>query len=285
MAIKAILLDIDGTLTDSSKHITPLTKQALMTAQEYGIRLVIASGRPSKGIFQYGDQLDMRVHGGIFVCYNGARVVDCETGNVLVDVTIPKEMTKEVLKHLKKFDVRPVITHGSHMVVEDVYNCMVKDGDRTFNVIEYESRMNGYRLMEVEDLESFTDFPVNKILTAGDSDYLQAHYQEMREPFEGKLSMMFTANFYYEFTALGVDKGKALTEAMSQLDIKPEECIAFGDAENDISMLKYAGIGVAMGNATQPVKDIADEITDDNNHDGIAKSLAKHIPMLSTFDN
>lgn len=70
MAIKAILLDIDGTLTNHKKEITPETKKALMNAQEYGIRLVIASGRPAKGIFQYGDQLDMKYHNGLFVCYN-----------------------------------------------------------------------------------------------------------------------------------------------------------------------------------------------------------------------
>lgn len=284
MAVKAILLDIDGTLTNDQKEITEDTKRALMIAQQYGILLVIASGRPARGIFQYGDQLQMREHHGIFVCYNGARVVDCQTGKVLVDITIPVDLSKAVLEHMKKFDVKPIITHGSHMVVEDVYDCMVKDGDRTFNVIEYESRMNGYRLMETEDLAAYTDFPVNKILTAGDSDYLAAHYKEMAAPFVGKLSMMFTANFYYEFTALGVDKGTALRKTMEQMQIKPEECIAFGDSENDIPMLKYAGIGVAMGNAQQGVKDIADEITDDNNHDGIAKSLARHIPQLHTFD-
>lgn len=284
MTVKAILLDIDGTLTDDHKKITEDTKRALMIAQQYGIRLVIASGRPSRGIFPYGDQLDMREHHGIFVCYNGARVVDCETGKVLLDITIPVDLSKAVLEHMKKFDVKPIITHGSHMVVEDVYNCMVKDGDRTFNVIEYESRMNGYRLMETEDLAAYTDFPVNKILTAGDSDYLQEHYKEMSAPFVGKLSMMFTSDFYYEFTAPGVDKGTALSKVMAQLNIRPEECIAFGDSENDIPMLEYAGIGVAMGNAQQKVKDIADEITDDNNHDGIAKSLARHIPELHTFD-
>jgi Cof subfamily protein (haloacid dehalogenase superfamily) len=182
---------------------------------------------------------------------------------------------------MKNFDVRPIITHGSHMVVEDVYNCMIRDGSREFNVIEYESRMNGYRLMETEDLEEFTEFPVNKILTAGDSEYLQEHYQEMAAPFVGKLSMMFTANFYYEFTALGIDKGKALETAMAKVGIKPEECIAFGDAENDISMLKYAGIGVCMGNGQPAVKEMADFITDDNDHDGIAKALYQYVPQLS----
>ena len=279
MAIKAILLDIDGTLTNSKKEITPLTKEVLLKAQAKGIRLVIASGRPAKGLFHYGDQLEMPYNHGVFVCYNGARVVDCETGDVLVDITIDKETTKEVLRHMKNFNVKPVITHGSHMVVEDVYNCMVNDHGREFNVIEYESRMNGYRLMETEDLENFIDFPVNKILTAGDSDYLEQHYKEMSAPFEGRLSMMFTANFYYEFTAMNVNKGRSLALAMERLGIKPEECIAFGDAQNDISMLEFAGIGVAMGNAQKAVLEMADEITDDNEHDGIAKSLLKHIDL------
>ena len=284
MAIKAILLDIDGTLTNKDKIITPETKNALMTAQRHGIKLVIASGRPPGGLFKYGNQLDMQYNNGLFVCFNGACVVDCTTGETIVDTAMPKELAKEVLEHLRKFDVRPMVTHGSHMAVEDVYNCMITDGDRTFNVIEYESRSNGYRLMEVLKLEDYLDYPVNKILTAGDSEYLKEHYQEMAAPFEGRLSMMFTANFYYEFMPLGIDKGKALDEAMTKLGIKAEECIAFGDAENDISMLKYAGTGVAMGNATDAVKAIADEITDDNNHDGIARSLYHHIPELHTFD-
>lgn len=280
MTIKAILLDIDGTLTNSKKEITPLTKKCLLKAEELGIKLVIASGRPAKGIYKYGDQLNMCNNHGLFVCFNGARVIDCETSEIYVDVTIPKELSKEVLHHMKSFSVIPVITHDNYMIVEDVYKCMVKDGDREFNVIEYEARMNNYRLKEVENLEEYVEFPLNKILTAGDSDYLKTHYEEMSKPFKDRLSMMFTANFYYEFTALGIDKGKALNEAMAKLNIKPEECIAFGDAENDISMLKYAGIGVAMGNGSEAIKQIADEITDDNEHDGIAKILMKYIPEL-----
>lgn len=284
MAIKAILLDIDGTLTNKDKEITPETKKALLNAQKLGVKLVIASGRPVKGLYKYGDQLDMANNHGLFVAYNGARVEDCETNEVLVDVTIPTDLAKDVLKHMQKFDVRPIVTHKDHMVVEDVYNCMIKDGERVFNVIQYESRMNNYKLMEVDCLADFQNEPTNKILTAGDSDYLRAHFEEMAEPFKGKLNMMFTANFYYEFTALGIDKGGALTIAMEKLGIKPEECIAFGDAENDIPMLKYAGIGVAMANSQQAVLDMADEVTLDNNSDGIAASLYKHIPELKDMN-
>lgn len=280
MAIKAILLDIDGTLTNSKKEITPETLTALKNAQDRGIRLVLASGRPAKGLSNYGDLLNMWMHHGLFVCYNGARVIDCESKEVLVDVTIKPELVTAVLEHMKKFDVIPIVTYGEYMVVEDVYHCMVKNGDQIFNVVQYESRMNNYRLMECEDLAKFTNFPVNKILTAGDSDYLQAHWQEMREPFKDTLSCMFTSNFYYEYTSLGIDKGAALREAMAKLGIKPEECIAFGDAENDIPMLEYAGIGVAMGNAQDGVKAIADEITLSNEEDGIAHSLYRHIEGL-----
>ncbi len=280
MSIKAILLDIDGTLTNHKKEITPLTKKALMDAQDLGIRLVIASGRPAKGIYQYGDQLDMEKHHGLFVCYNGAKVIDCETKETYVDVTFSTDTAKKVLHHMKKFDVIPVVTSDTHMLVEDVYHCMIKDGTRGFNVIQYESRMNNYKLMEIDNLEEYVNTPQNKILTAGDSSYLLEHYQEMREPFEDELNMMFTSNFYYEFTAKGVDKGSALTIAMDKLGIKKEECIAFGDAENDISMLKYAGISVAMGNAQEAVKKIATLVTNDNEHDGIAKALYRYIPEL-----
>ncbi len=280
MSIKAILLDIDGTLTNDKKIITDKTKKALMKAQENGIKLVIASGRPSKGIYKYGNQLEMENNHGLFVCFNGAKVIDCQSLQTYVDVAIDTNTCKDVLEHLKQFDVIPVLYNEEYMLVEDVYKCDVLDGDRKFNVIEYEARMNGFKLMEVDSLKAYVNTPQNKILTAGDSEYLKKVYQDMSKPFIDKLSMMFTANFYYEYTAKGIDKGNALKIVLDKLNIKPEECIAFGDAQNDIPMLKLAGIGVAMENGQEEVKKIADEITLDNNHDGIALSLEKHLPFL-----
>ena len=111
--MKAILLDIDGTLTNDKKEITPETKRVLMKAQEQGIRLVIASGRPAKGIEQYGKMLEMDKHHGLFLCFNGAKVIDCQTGEVLVNTTMEQELVTKTLQHLKQFDVHPIIVENA----------------------------------------------------------------------------------------------------------------------------------------------------------------------------
>lgn len=95
-------------------------------------------------------------------------------------------------------------------------------------------------------------------------------------PFMDRPNCMFTGDFYFEYTTQGVDKAKTINAAFGRLCITKEEMIAFGDAENDPEMLKYVGCGVAMGNASEAVKSAADEVTSDNNHDGIAESLKKH---------
>jgi len=281
--IRAILLDIDGTLTNSQKVITPKTAEALKKAQAMGIRLVIASGRADQGLYQYADVLDMPSNHGIFVCYNGAKVMDCQTKEILFHQPMSVEDGKAVLEHMKKFKVSPIIIKDEYMYTNDVYSGMIHrniGSDEIFNVIRYESRGNHYILCEKRDLASFADYPIEKILTAGEPEYLRDHYEEMGAPFKDRLSCMFTAPFYYEFTAKNVDKAKAIDTAFTKLGFTPEEMIAFGDAENDISMLEYAGIGVAMGNATDAVKAIADEITLSNDEDGIAESLYRHIEGL-----
>ena len=281
MSIRVIALDIDGTLTNKKKEITPRTKEALKKAQEMGIRLILASGRPDKGLIQYVEELEMDKYHGLCVSYNGSRVFDCQTGEVLFNETMTVEEGRAVLEHMKKFNVRPMLYKGDYMYVNDVYDCMVTDGDESLNIIKYESRNCNYKLCEMDDLVEFADWPMNKILTAGDDVYLQAHFEEMREPFKDTLNSMFTAPFYYEFTRKGIDKAKALDTVLTDLGYKSEELIAFGDSQNDKSMIQYAGIGVAMENATDELKNAADEITLSNEQDGLAEAVYRHIPALN----
>ena len=274
--IKTILLDIDGTLTNDKKVITPKTKEALLAAQEKGVRLALASGRPDMGLFKWAKELEMDTHHGIFICYNGAKVVDCESGEELFSQSLSREEARAVLTHLKQFDITPIIARGEYMHTTNVFGCTIEYKGAPFNVVEYESRGNNYILCEHKDLAQWVDFPVEKILTAASPEYLRANYEEMQKPFKDSLSCMFTGDFYFEYTAQGVNKAKAIEAAYTKLGITKEEMIAYGDAENDLPMLTYVGCGVAMGNAVDAVKAAADEVTLDNNSDGIAVSLEKH---------
>lgn len=273
MTIKAIILDIDGTLLNNEKGISPRTRASLISAQEKGVKLILASGRPTTGMMKYAEMLEMKKHHGLLVSYNGARVVDCQTYKILFDEAMSVEDGKAVLEHLKKFDVMPMIDKDDYMYVNDVFNNEIVWKGQSINIIEYESRGGNYKLCEKDDLADFLDYKINKILTAADPTYLSENYKDIMAPFEDKLSCMFTADFYFEFTAKGIDKAKALDSVLLPMGISSEETIAFGDGHNDISMVDYAGIGVAMENAVDDLKKIADRITLSNNEDGIAHVL------------
>jgi Cof subfamily protein (haloacid dehalogenase superfamily) len=275
--IKVIIMDVDGTLTNSKKVITENTKNALINAQKAGAILVLASGRPTSGLIDLAKELKMDENNGLLVSFNGSKVVDCQTNKVLFNETMGIEEGQAVLDHMKKFDVKPMIDKGNYMYVNDVFNNQINYKGTPFNIIQYEARGGKFKLCETDDLAAFADYPLNKILTAGEPEYMKAHYKEMMEPFKDTLSCMFTADFYFEFTAKGIDKAKALDTVLIPMGYKKEEMIAFGDGHNDASMVKYAGIGVAMANAVDDLKSIADEVTLSNEEDGIAYTLDKYI--------
>ncbi|PJI10454.1 MULTISPECIES: Cof-type HAD-IIB family hydrolase [Clostridium] len=278
--IKVIIMDIDGTLTNDKKVITKKTKDTLIKAQEKGIILVLASGRPTSGLMDYARELEMNKNHGLLVSFNGSKVTDCETNKVLFNEAMSIKQGQAVLEHMKKFDVKPMVVKDDYMYVNDAFDNEIDYKGEPFNIIKYEARNCKFKVCEKDDLAEFADYPLNKILTAGNPEYLQAHYKEMFEPFKDTLSGMFTADFYFEFTAQGIDKAKALDTALIPMGYKKEEMIAFGDGQNDASMVKYVGTGVAMANAVDELKDVADEITLSNEEDGIAHTLNKYITDL-----
>lgn len=262
---KVIVMDVDGTLTNNEKKITAKTKEALMKAQEQGMILVLASGRPTTGLIELAKELEMDKYHGLLVSYNGSKVIDFTTNEVLFDQPLSIDEIKSILKHLKQFDITPMIDDGTHLYVEKV------DGYR----VDYETKGNNFILNQVEDLESFITFESSKILTSGIPEYMDEIFEEMKRPFEDKLSCMFTAPFYVEYTAKGVDKAKALDTVLTHLGYRKDEVIAFGDGHNDASMIEYVGLGIAMENAVQALKDISNFVTLSNEEDGIAYALTK----------
>ena len=183
--IKAIVMDVDGTLTNGKKQITEKTKEVLLKSQSKGIKLILASGRPTTGLIGFAKELEMDKNNGLLVSFNGSKVVDCETFEELFNEPMSIEEGKAVLEHMKKFEVRPMVDKGEYMLVNNVFdNKIYARNGQEINIIEYESRGGNYKLCEIDDLAEYIDYPLNKILTAGQPDYLKEHYREMMEPFK-----------------------------------------------------------------------------------------------------
>ena len=270
-------MDIDGTLLTSKKVISAKTKQALITAQEKGIKVILASGRPTTGMYTLAKELEMTKYEGYLVSYNGSRVTDCKTKEVLFNQAMSVETGQSILEHLKNFDVLPMIDKEDYLYVNDVYNNTLKLPDGDFNIIEYEARGGNFKLCEIDDLAAFATFPINKILIAAQPEYLKEHVKAIHAHFDETVTAAFSAPFYFEFTDKGIDKAKALNTVFPDLGIHSYNMIAFGDGHNDRSIIEYAGIGVAMGNAVEELKAVADDVTLSCDEDGIAAGLEKYL--------
>lgn len=277
MAIKAIALDIDGTLTNDEKVVTARTRGALLAAQRSGVRLILSSGRPIQGLRALAAELDLPANGGLLVAFNGAHVVDARTDEVLFDQPMDPSALASLVGHMREFDVIPWITEDSRLYVERGMRHVITYRGEPLDIVEYERKMCDLELHEVDDLLEVCGTPQDKLLCASEPEYLQQHWRAMYGPFTDELSGMFTADFYFEFMAPGIDKGRALAGALPKLGIDASEVIAFGDGQNDVSMLRWAGTGVAMGNAADEAKAAADMVTASNNEDGIALALAEFL--------
>lgn len=272
--MKILCLDIDGTLFNSQKNISEKTKEGLINFQKQGNRIILASGRPTQGIMHIAYELEMEAYHGLLISYNGSQVYDLTTKEVVFNQAISIEDSKKVIHHCKQFDqLHIMVDYEDSFYVEDVYDCMIQKDGKPFNIIQYEAREGHMLLKEVWDLEDFVYFPTNKILTTADPSYLQKHYQEISKPFKENLNSMFTADFYYEFTAKGIDKAKALSFIQEKYGLDSKDMIAFGDGQNDQTMLQFAGIGIAMENAVESLKEVADLITKSCDDDGIIYAL------------
>ena len=275
MDIRAIAFDIDGTLTTDEKRISPRTREAIMRAQAAGVRVLLASGRPAHGLKALARELELDRHHGLLVSFNGGCVVDASTDEVVFEQPMEVADVAAVLEHVSRFDVIPMVTHGRELLVDDAYRCMIEHRGEPKNIIEYEARACNLLVREVGDLRRAITGPENKILTAGTDTYLQGHWREMAAPFADRLSCVFTADFYFEYTARGIDKGASLARVLPRIGVEPGELAAFGDGQNDVTMLELAGVGVAMGNAVAEAKAAANMVCADNNHDGIAEALTR----------
>lgn len=277
MNLEAIVLDIDGTLINSDHVISKKTKEILLKAQDQGVTLVLASGRPTPGMIELAKELELHNHHGLIISYNGASIVDIQDDKVIYERTLEVNDAKRILNHLKKFDIVPIVEQGGYLCVNNAFVEHFDIDGTDGNIVNHEKQVANFLVKEVHDLEEFIYENPKKVLVGGAPHVLQEIHEEMRAPFEDEFSIMFSAPHYFEYIPQDTNKGVALKEVLSMLNINKDNTIAFGDGNNDEDLIKFAGTGVAMGNAVDSLKAVADLVTKTNDEDGIYEILKNYI--------
>lgn len=259
MRYELIALDIDGTILNSNMTITEETKKAIKLCIENGVRVVLASGRLSRSIKAYTGILDLK---GYQITLNGAVIKEAETDKTIEKFIIPRNDYEDILKKLSKVNY-PRVVFG----VDTFY----KDCD--YEEIRIIEKLSGIDADLVSDFKEVED-PTKILFVIDDIDEIN----EFRNMIENeKYNVIRTGFNHVEIVRRDIDKGTALKIIADKYNIPREKVLAIGDSENDIGMIKYAGKGIAMGNAYDNVKEISDEITASCDEEGVAKAIYKNV--------
>ena len=260
---RAIALDLDGTLTNHEKVVTPKTREALLKAAANGAVIILASGRPTYGIEPVAECLELNKQGGYILSYNGGNIVNAKTGEKLFSQFLPDEVIPELYAYAKEHGHALLGYAGNEIITEMPDDQYVKE----------ESRINKMNIRKVDNLfESLEPHPT-KLLMTGDPTLMLKAEEELVEKLGDRMDIFRSAPFFLELVPKGIDKAKSLTRLLTKINLTPADLIAFGDGYNDLSMLKLAGMGVAMENAAPEVRAEADYVTLSNEEDGVAAAL------------
>ncbi|MGN0159031.1 MAG: Cof-type HAD-IIB family hydrolase [Brotaphodocola sp.] len=267
MDYKMIVLDLDGTLTNRDKIITQHTKDVLKQAMEKGKIVVLASGRPTCGVTPLADELELEKYGGYILAFNGGVIQDCRRKQVVVKKMLPTEYHRKITELADRERVA-LMTYQDDWIITN---------DEESEYVQLESRINHMKIRQVENMAEYVDFEVPKMIMTDDGDYLASVEGRVKAALGKHLSVYRSEPFFLEILPRDIDKAHRLEKLLSLLGISREEIIACGDGYNDLTMIRYAGLGVAMENAVLPVRNAADYITLSNNDDGVAHVVEKFL--------
>lgn len=275
--IKLICIDMDGTLLNSKHEVSDENKKAIKKAHDRGVNIALCTGRMFLSAKYYADLIGINTP---IIASNGAFIKNGYNDKAIYENPLPKDIAIEIYKIAKKYGL--TIQFNSWNVLfmetpaseEHAYVVMNRD-------LPEEKRV---KFIINEKLDEAIQNYEGNILKAGviekaaNKDKLWTAKEEIKDIFRDKLHVVSSGDNNFEITVGSVSKGNAAAYLANMLNIPQEEVMCIGDSENDLSMIKYAGIGVAMGNGLDIVKEAADFITDTNDNSGVGKAI-KHFVL------
>ncbi len=267
MTYKLLVLDVDGTLTNSKKEISPSTLRAIKAAEERGVRVILATGRPTYGVAPIADKLHVEQRAEYVLSFNGGVITEWNSKNVIYECELPHDSIPYLYDKAKE-------NHVSIMTYKDNYVVSENTEDP---YVQIELSLNHMNPKKVENFIKETDFPLPKCIITGIPSTIERLEKEIGKDWNEQLSVYRSEPFFLEIMPKGVDKATSLSILLKNLNIDRKEMIACGDGYNDIPMLRFAGLSVAMANAQRPVLEMADYITSSNDEEGVKKVIDKFI--------
>ncbi|SCC14694.1 sugar-phosphatase [Kosakonia oryziphila] len=266
MAIKLIAIDMDGTLLLPNHTISPAVKNAIAAARQRGIHVVLTTGRPYAGVHSYMKELHMEREGDYCITYNGALVQNASDGSAVAQTAL----SYDDYRYLEKLS-REV---GSHFHALDRNTLYTANRDISYYTV-HESYVATIPLVfcEAEKMDPAMQFL--KVMMIDDPVILDQAIARIPQEVKEKYTVLKSAPYYLEILDKRVNKGTGVKSLAEALNIKQDEIMAIGDQENDIAMIEYAGVGVAMDNAIPLVKEVANVVTKSNLEDGVAYIIEK----------
>lgn len=262
--IKAIALDLDGTLLTDDKKISETNKKILKELEKKGIKVILVTGRTYVSAKPYAQELGI---GNILIAYNGAKVVNYKNDKILFEMPLHANFVKEVIKIAKNKNIHVNLYKDNKWYIEN-------NDSRETRVY---SKNTGLTPL-VKDFSTFDDYVMTKVtlFNLDNSKEFNEVCDEIREKFLGKVHTTKSHEHLFEIMNRNVNKGIVLKDILKLEGISMQDCVAFGDAFNDLEMLMEAGYGVAMGNAPLDLKRRVRYVTDTNENNGVAKFLKKY---------
>ncbi len=251
-AFKILITDLDGTLLDDKGVISEANKRAIATLIDKQVKVVISSGRSHMSLQKFYAQLDLYNAGAYGICYNGMMIYEMNPYKVLKKQYMNHLLAQEIVAVCRAFDVDVLVYSDDTLYI-------TKMTDRTAEYCE----SSGLKAEIVEDFGHVAH--IIKVLLKGEHEALKK-VEEATRQFNDRCNAFFSSKTLYEFIDIQQNKGVAMLQLLDILGIKREEAIAVGDNYNDMSMIEYAGVGIATANAEEAVKATANYVTKRDNN-------------------
>jgi len=274
-AVRLLALDLDDTLLRSDLTISYQTRNAIKKAEAAGVIVVLASGRIPAAMDQFASLLGMHKRTGYLICNNGTLIQESHTGKVVYEVRMdPKTaLTTFDLADAEGFPVQ---------IYEDDIMYVSRHNEYT----GYDQKLTGLRQVVVEHFRAMVAGGCHKLLIPGDPALLVPLESILRTYLGDSVTIFTSKPYFLEILPSDTNKGTALEKVANMLGINQKDVIAIGDSMNDEAMLKWAGMGIAMANSDERIKNIADLVTTrDNDDDGVAEVIDKYILSKTAVSN